>query len=210
MAEPEPNVRDDAAWPGGGEPRGLVAVYESRDAAERARAAAAEAGAPDATIAIAVDEDDPAVVAALRAEMQEETGRALVAPQAGMVFTREAMRTGAAVTVPLIVVCAMLALPLAAFSWGGAALWIRLVAAGLIGAAFGGTVGVIAGPALGAKRPEEPLAAQRGVVLQVSAWTPEVEGAISRTEPIRLDRIRPAGEFEVVQTEDGPSPAPGT
>jgi hypothetical protein len=136
--------------------------------------------------------------------MQEEASESTLSPQLGVAYTKEASKSLVALGVPITIACTLLALPLALIDIGDLPLWARLIGCALIGATAGGTVAIIAGPALGAKRANEPLAAQRGTSIRVAAWSPELVDLMRSADPIRLDLIDPHGASigHPIATED--------
>src|SRR4051794_2052045 len=114
----------------------LLAVYPTREQAERAADAARAAGVPDDGVRVASRSDE---VAALRAEMRDEINNSVVAPYAGVVANKEPAKTGLAATVTGAVVGAIVFLPLALVRIGNLAVGGRLLIAALVGAATGAT-----------------------------------------------------------------------
>ena len=165
--------------------RELLVVFPDRDHAERAVTALREAGIPEADIRIDAEPDH---VAALRAEMHEELTRAWVVPNAGVAYTKESAR-GLVATVLIgsavgLVAAFLLAIP----DWGSNYL-TRLIIFAIIGVTFGSTIGLVAGPGLGARRPDELAAADRGTILRVSHDSPELRSLLGDLDPIRMDEV---------------------
>ena len=141
----------------------------------------------------------------LVSEMREEANEGFVMPLAGVAYPKEATKSMVAIGVPVVVVCTLLALPFGFLAIGDLALWARLLLMGLVGATLGLVVALVVGPALGAKRPDEPLAADRGTTVRVDAPTDAVASLMRTSNPVRLDRVygeRAAAFSEVVATED--------
>lgn len=134
------------------------------------------------------------VTTSLRAEMREEASESVIMPQVGVLYSKEATKATNVLLPVLAVVGAVLALPLALALPGDMALWTRLLLCAVCGALVGGTVGVIVPPAMAVKNQDEPNAAQRGVVVRVARWTPEVEHLMADAHPLRLDRLGPDQE----------------
>lgn len=137
----------------------------------------------------------------LNAEMGEEMLSSVTAPQAGVVYTKEALKTGAWM-LPLCVAAGILvALPLAFIFDAGVSTGTRLVAAIGIGAAFGATVALVL-VSLGVKRPSEPMAAERGVTVRVPDDTEELRNLMIGAHPIRLDVVDDRGRPIETITEE--------
>jgi hypothetical protein len=163
----------------------LVAMYPTLDDARAAADLAARAGADPNDIRI----DEPLDrVAALQGEMREEMDHTLAGPGNVGPFTQEMQRGMTAGAIVGAVVGLVLALPFAAIPFLDWDLWLRLLVAAIVGLALGGTVGWILGGGFAANRPEERLAAERGVPLEVPASEP-VAQALAATNPIRLDLV---------------------
>ena len=187
----------------------LIGVFRDDREAQAAADAAAEAGIDRSRIRVGQPADE---VAALRGEMSEELGHTAAGPGNVGPFTKE-MTKGITVTTPLAMLAgAVLALPLALLPipYGDLSLVARLLIAAAVGAAAGGTLGLILGGGLAAKGPGEKLAAERGVTLAISSDDPaeldRVARALRQRDPIRLDVIgadgQPAGT--VTTEEEGP------
>ena len=193
----------------GGE-QSLIGVFRDDEAARAAADAAAQAGIDRSRIRLGQKADE---VAALRGEMSEELGNTVAGPGNVGPFTKE-MTKGIRVAAPLATLAgAVLALPLAflPLPYGDLNLVARLVIAAAVGAAAGGTLGLILGGGLAAKGPGEQLASERGVTLAISSEDPaeldRVAQALRQRDPIRLDVIgsdgQPAG---TVTTEEDEGP----
>jgi len=169
---------------------GVIGVFPSEHAAEQAAAAARRAGADPHTIRIGGASDH---VTSLQAEMQDELEKSLVGPGNVGPFTKEMTKAMVPGSVIGAIIGAVIALPFAAIEFGGAALWARLVIVAVVGAAVGAVVGFQLGGMFGAKRPEEPLGAERGVTVAVDDAPPDVIGAMKALHPIRLDTIEEHG-----------------
>jgi hypothetical protein len=194
--EPRPDV------PRGGVGDTLIAVYEDRETAEGVARSVVQVGVDPSCIRLGVDDDQ---AESLLAEMQEEVNRAIVAPAVAAVYTKEASKSILVFGVPIVALCTILALPLAILSIGETQLWQRLLVFGALGALTGLAITFVAGPAMGAKRANEPLAAQRGIVVRVDHASPEALAVMASAEPIRLDRIDENAEVmsaEPVTTEE--------
>ena len=129
-------------------------------------------------------------IASVKAEMQDEMDESWTSPQAGVAYPKEAAK-GLAILMP--VCCVVGGLLVGAFGFvhiSGVPLWARLLVAASIGVLMGGTVALVAAPALAATRPDDPLAGERGVVVRVDGARPDVVEALIASDPIRLDRLR--------------------
>jgi hypothetical protein len=164
----------------------LIGVYRSEADAQSVARSLREAGTPDHRIRLGNDDD---AHTSLLAEMQQETSESMMMPIAGIAHTKEATKGALLMGPPLVILCGLLALPLGFIPVAGAPLWLRLLIAALVGMAAGGTIAAIAGPAMGAKRPNEANAAQRGVVLRVDDPDARAEELMAAMDPIRLDRV---------------------
>jgi hypothetical protein len=130
---------------------------------------------------------------ALRAEMRQELGDAVVAPQASFVATKEGARGFVFVTVIALLVGALLAFPLAFIDFGSS-YWVRYLIASAILAVLAFTFGLVIGPALGTKDSDDVAAATRGTVLRIGDDSPWVREVLVRSDPIRVDEITAAGD----------------
>lgn len=176
----------------------LVGVYESEGDARAAAAVARRVGAPEVSIRIerAVDR-----LASVQGEMREEMDHTVAGPGNVGPFTKEMGRGMVLGIVVGGVLGALVALPFAALEFGGFAWWARVLTVVVAGVLVGATAGWVIGGGFGARRPEEALAAERGVTLAVPAL-PGMEEALAGTEPIRLDVVQPDGRpVRTVTTE---------
>jgi hypothetical protein len=164
----------------------LVGVYADAEAAESVRRALTDAGVRESEVRIGSERDR---LASLHAEMQEETEQAYIAPQAGLAFTKEATKSSLLIGPLFVLAGGIIAFPFSFIPIGGLSFWVRCFWIVLCGMTAGGAVAAIAIPALSAKSAFEPSAAQRGVVVRVDAWSPQIEEVMAEGEPIRLDRI---------------------
>jgi hypothetical protein len=163
----------------------LLVVFRSLDKARQAEHDLEQAGVPRQIIDVDREADR---ITALHAEMREELAESWIMPQAGLALTKEGARGFVLVAAVCAAVAAVIAVPFAFIDFG-LSFWGRLLLLVGIGIAFGGTVGLVAGPALASKRPEEPAAADRGTVLHVADDTPEIRAILARLEPIRVDEV---------------------
>lgn len=133
-----------------------------------------------------------------------------VSPQAGIVYTKEAMKTGAWMMPVFIVVGVLVALPIAFMFQSDASTGVRVLAALGIGVAMGGTVALVL-MALGQKNPDEPMAAERGVTVRVPDDTEELRRVMIAAHPIRLDVVDDEGRpIETIAEERDHSADPHT
>jgi hypothetical protein len=164
----------------------------------------AQAGVGDDEVRTGAAADE---TASLRAEMREEASESVVMPQVGVLYSKEATKATSLLMPVLAAVFAVAALPVAFLLPDDMALWTRLLLCGIVGALLGGTIGVIVPPAMAVKNQDVPNAAQRGEVVRVSRWTPEVERVMADLHPLRLDRLGPDMEpIGPVVTEEASAP----
>ncbi|MCU1370813.1 MAG: hypothetical protein JWO77_2007 [Ilumatobacteraceae bacterium] len=166
--------------------RAVVGVYRSREEADAVGRRLRDLGISEADIAIDAAKGD---AESLLSEMQEEASESYTMPTAGVAYPKEASKSMLVIGVPVTLVCTIVLLPFAFIDIGDIPLWVRLLSCALIGATVGGTIAIVAGPALGAKRANEPLAAQRGVSVRVATWSPQLVDLMASADPIRLDVI---------------------
>jgi|SRR4051794_3040765 hypothetical protein len=165
----------------------LLAVFAARTAAEEVGERIVRVTGEPQRVDIGDPADD---VRSVKAEMQEEVDRSWTSPQAGVVYPDEAARGLVITTVVGCAVGGLLLLPFGFISVTGVALWVRLLVMFSIGVLMGGTIALVAGPALAAKRPDDQLAAERGTVVRVHGSRDDVVELLMAREPLRLDRIR--------------------
>lgn len=70
--------------------------------------------------------------------------------------------------------------------------WARYLFTAAFLALLAWTVALVVGPGMGMNRPDEEMAAERGVTLQAPS-TPEARADLQRRHPIRLDEIDASG-----------------
>jgi hypothetical protein len=165
--------------------RQLLAVFADAATARKAEESLVEAGVARGAVSVADSTDEHP---SLRAEMREELDKSWVLPQAGFVATKEGARGLAAVTVTACVIAAVIAVPVALIDFG-MNFWARLLVTELVFIAMALAIGLVIGPALGVKRPNEPMAAQRGVTLRVGLDDDRTRARLMAFDPIRLDVI---------------------
>jgi hypothetical protein len=173
----------------------LVAVFPDRRAADEARESLVHLGVADADVLIG-DNDDH--VASLRAEMQSEVSDGLVTLP--FVVTRRGVRGFITVATITTFAALLLALPLALIDIGGE-YWVRYLFIAAFLTLLGSVYSLVIGFGMGMNRPEEAMAAERGVTLQAPS-TPEARADLERRHPIRLDEVDATGEpVRVVESE---------
>ena len=163
----------------------LLAVYPTRERAEQARERLLRLGVRPESVRLDAESDE---VLSLRAEMHEELTQAWIVPTAAFVATKEGAKGMGMVGAIAIVIALAIAIPLAFVDFGST-LGVRLIVFSLVAVALGGTIGFVAGAGMGSKRPAEPMAAHRGVVLRVDQDTQELRDALADEEPIRVDEV---------------------
>jgi hypothetical protein len=176
----------------------LVAVFRSQGEADEAARRLHSIGVDDAAITVGDQRDE---ITSLKAEMREELTEGWILPQAGMALTKQGAKGLGIVTISAAVIGAVVAAPFAfidfGLSFGG-----RLVLLVLIGLAFGAAVGLVIGPALASKRPDEPMAAQRGVVVRVHRDSEQIRSVLTDLQPVRVDEIKGRVPTGTVTTEE--------
>jgi hypothetical protein len=181
--------------------RELLAVYETEDAANRARQLLVDAGVPAGHIHIA---EGPDVVSALRAEMHDELSNAFVVPNAAALYPKESAIGMGLMAVVGTVIGLLAAFPLAAIDVGSS-YGTRWVVWAVVMVGFALSVAMVAGAALGTRRPNEPNAAERGVVLRVEHDSEGLRHLLAELHPIRLDEIAHDGMPIANVTHEGPT-----
>lgn len=177
---------------------GVVGVFHTEVEAREVAARATSLGADPAGVRVGAEVDH---YRAIRSEMQEEVGESWMSPQAGVAYPKEAAKGLTAASAVSAAIGALILLPFAALPISDLSLVVKLLVMAGIGAVLGLTIGSIVGPSVSVKRPNEGLAAERGVVVRVSPATEAIEQMMIEHAPIRIDRF--VGEdLEVVQTED--------
>jgi hypothetical protein len=166
----------------------LVAVYDTEDDARAAVRALERAGVDTARVRVADPRDH---VAAIEGEMRGEVMSSVAGPGNVGPFTKEmtqgsllGMFAGGAIGL-------VVALPFAAIDFG-LEVWTRLLLLAIVGAVVGGTMGWVIGGGFGAKRPDEPLAAETGVTLAVEPSVPARQ-ALMTTNARRIDIVEANG-----------------
>jgi hypothetical protein len=179
----------------------LIAVYDSEDAARAAVRALERSGIETAQVRIGDARDH---VAAIKGEMRSELMHTVAGPGNVGPWTKEMTEGSLVGVVAGGVIGVLLALPFAAWDWG-LALWTRLLTVAVVGAICGATVGWIVGGGFAAKRPDEPLAAERGVTVAVPSSV-AARAALVGTDARRIDLVEPDGHAvtNVAERDEGP------
>ena len=177
----------------------LLAVFPTADTAREAQQSLRAAGVP----ADAIEFDDPGdETSSLRAEMREELDDAWVLPQAAFIAPKEGARSFVVLTAVTCVVGAIVGVPLAFIDFG-MTFWTRLLLIEGLLVATGVAIGLVLGPSLGVKRPNEPMAAQRGITVRVRQNDAPTRACLSAFNPVRLDEVTVDGEpVSTVATEE--------
>jgi len=176
----------------------LVAVFRSQGEVDEAARRLHSIGIDDAEISVG---DPRAEVTSLKAEMRDELTEGWILPQAGVALTKEGAKGLSIVTVSAAIVGAVVAAPFAFIDFG-LSFAGRLVLLVLVGLAFGAAVGLVIGPALASKRPDEPMAAQRGVVMHVRRDSEQIRSVLTDLRPVRLDEVKGEVPTDTVTTEE--------
>ncbi|HVT77031.1 MAG TPA: hypothetical protein VHD87_08380 [Acidimicrobiales bacterium] len=147
----------------------------------------------------------------LNAEMSDEMRASFAAPQVGVIYPKEAMKTAAWMMPLFIAVGMVIMLPIALAVHGShLATGTRVVAGLLIGAALGATMALIL-MGLGEKNPDEAMAAERGVVVRVGEDRDDLRSFMLESHPIRLDVVDDRGRpIQTIATEPDTSLEPRT
>jgi hypothetical protein len=177
----------------------LLAVFADAATARNAEKSLIEAGVARGAISVGDSTDENP---SLRAEMREELDKSWILPQAGFVAPKEGARSLFAVTLTACVIAAVIAVGVAFIDFG-MNFWARLLVTELVFIAMALVIGLVAGPALGVKRPDEPMAAQRGVTLRVGVDDAPTRERLMAFKPIRVDVITVRDEpVATVMTEE--------
>jgi hypothetical protein len=163
----------------------LVAVYDDEQSAQRATRALVNAGMRPADITV---DDSRDHLASVGGEMRSEFDHTIAGPGAVGPWTKEMTKGMLLGTVLGGLIGVVLAVPFAAIPFGDLEWWARLVIVMAVGGAVGATTGWFLGGAFGAKRPQEPLAAEEGVTVAAPA-TLAARRALLATHPVRLDLV---------------------
>ncbi len=184
----------------------LLAVFRDPEHARQAQRHLQAAGVPHGIIDLDKEGDR---LTSLRAEMREELAEGWLMPHLGVAMTKEGARGFVVVTLLCSLIGVIIAAPFAFIDFG-LSFWGRLILLVLIGLAFGATLGIIIGPALASRRPDEPAAAESGAVMHVADDTPEIRAILKNFDPIRIDEIARGTLPRGTVTTDTPPPVRGT
>ena len=165
----------------------LVAVFDDRRAADEARESLLHLGIHSGDVLIGDDADH---VASLRAEMQSEVSDGLATLP--FVTTRRGIRGFVGIAALGTLVAVVAAVPLALVDIGGD-YWVRFAFVAAFLALLAWTIAFVVGFGMGMNRPDEQMAAERGVTLRAPN-TPEARADLERRHPIRLDEVDATGE----------------
>jgi hypothetical protein len=184
----------------------LLAVYADPGGARVAAARLRDAGIASNAIAAAEPRDHDL---SLRAEMRDELTSSWISPQASFIMTKEGTRGFVVLLVMLNAVAVAVATPFAFIEFGGLAFWGRwLIVVGSV-VAMVSVIALVVGPALGSRRPDDPLAAHRGITLRVAADGDDVVEILKASGPIRIDAVtrdnRPLGPIATEEDHGQPS-----
>lgn len=109
-----------------------------------------------------------------------------------------------------LVLGVIVALPIAFIFKSDVSTLGRVGIAAFIGAAIGGTIALVL-TALGAKRPNEPMAAERGVAIRVPDDREDLRRVLIAAHPIRVDVVDHQGRpIETIAEEPDASLQPET
>ncbi len=179
----------------------LIAVYDTDDEARNAVHALERSGVDAVNVRIADARDH---LSAVEGEMRSETtsavaGSAIVGP-----LTREMARGGLLGIVVGALVGLLVALPLAFIEIGGLARWVSALLVLGIGAIVGATAGWVVAGSFAAKRPDEPLAAERGTTVAVPL-SDVAQQALVSTNARRIDIVEADGHPVSIVAERAPA-----
>ena len=182
-------------------PHHLLAVYGDRATAEDLAQRLKREFGLSATINNHNDERT-----SLNAEMRAEIEDSFLAPQAGVIYSKEAAK---GLVLWTVIGCALglaVAVPTMLFVDFGLTRLAKIATGIGVGLAFGGTLGLVLG-GLAAKRPTERLAAEEGVTLRVPADDDALRTMLAEAEPIRIDVVDDQGRpLETVTTNEKRTP----
>ncbi len=166
----------------------LVAVYDTEDDARAAVRALERSGVDTGQVRVADDRDH---VSAVEGEMRSETEN---------VVSKEVAQGSLLGILIGAVVGFLLALPVAIIGVADLSVWLGAVLVECIGILLGTTVGWLIGTSFAAKRPDEPLAAERGTTVAVPLSN-EAEATLTTTNPRRIDIVEADGHAVSVVAE---------
>ncbi len=182
--------------------RRLVAVYDTEQDARDTVRALERSGVDVAQVRLADDRDH---VSSIKGEMRSETVHTLAGPGNVGPLTKEMTRGSLLGVAVGGLVGFLLALPVAIIGIGGLSRLVGGLVVEGVGSVVGATVGSLIAGAFAAKRPEEPLAAERGTTLAVPL-SEEAQRTLTATNPRRVDVVAPDGHpVSVVAERDDPT-----
>ena len=151
-----------------------------------------------------------AEITSLQAEQREEMQHTFVGPGNVGPFTKEMTKSMLPAILGGSVIGAIVCLPLAWLRLGPAVeldFGLKVLIVVALGITTGATIGFVAGGGLGAKGPSEPLAAERGVTMSISAASRDeaerIADALRTTDPIRVDLATADGQPIATVTTEG-------
>jgi len=169
--------------------RRLVAVYDTEDEARRAVRALELSGVDVAQVRLGDDRDH---VSSIQGEMRSETVPSFAGPGNVGPLTNEMTRGSLLGLAVGGLVGFLLALPVAIIGVGDLSLFVGAVLVEVVGIVAGATAGWIIAGSFAAKRPDEPLAAERGTTLAVPL-SEHARETLTTTKPRRVDLVEPDG-----------------
>jgi hypothetical protein len=164
-------------------PHHLLAVYRDTATARRVADGIRRRFGVTPTVDAPLDER-----ASLNAEMGEEMEHSFLAPQAGVVYSKESAKGLTLFTVLGSLIGLAVVVPITLAFADGLTTGARWATGIGIGLTFGATVGLVLG-SLAAKRPNEPMAAEKGVTVRVPADADDLRTMLMEADPIRLDVV---------------------
>jgi hypothetical protein len=177
--------------------RRLVAVYDTEDEARNAVRVLERSGVDVAQTRLADDRDH---ASSIKGEMRSETVHAVAGPGNVGPLTKE--MTGGSLLGLMVggLVGFLLALPVAIVGIGGLSRVVGGAVVAGVGIVVGATAGSLIAGAFAAKRPEEPLAAERGTTLAAERGTTlaaplseQAQQVLTTTNPRRIDLVAADG-----------------
>jgi hypothetical protein len=184
----------------------LVAVYDTEDEARRAVRALERSGVDIAQVRVADDRDH---LSSIEGEMRSETV-GTVAGRGSRPPINEMTRASLLGLAVGGLIGFLVALPFAIIGVGDLSLFAGAVLVECVGIVAGATAGWLIADSFAARRPEEPLAAERGTTVAVPL-SEQARDALTTTNPRRIDIVerdghpvgvvadRDAGEHHVVR-----------
>jgi hypothetical protein len=174
----------------------VIGVFPSEQRARAAADVARRAGADPSEIRIGDRGDE---IRELHGQMRDEMEHTVMGPGNVGPFTKEMSAAMVPLTILFGIIGVVVALPFAAIHFGGFPVWGRMLIVGVCGGAVGAVVGFQLGGMYGARRPEEPLAVERGVTVAIDDAPQSAIDALRAMHPIQLDTFdehgRPLAEI---------------